>query len=289
MTQTTNWAGATASLLLPALLLCALTAVIVQQSGVLNVHHRYAAAATPQTVRIQPRAFSYRAGGEYLQAGIPSDGPMVTVANPPPLEIMKFEVSTAEYARCLAAGACRAAEPRGPGGDGLPVTGVSFDDAEDYAAWLSAATGETWRLPTVEEWAFAAGSQAVDPALLRQTDAANPAERWLASYQQSAAAEAGGASALPQPAGAFGENELGVADITGTVWEWTTTCNTRTLLDADGGVESMLESCGVRLIEGGHRGPMSAFMRDGRGGGCGVGLPPDNLGFRLVRGTPLEA
>jgi formylglycine-generating enzyme required for sulfatase activity len=288
VTQTTKGVDALTSLLLPALLLSALIGVIILQTGLLEIPHRYAAAAAPQTVRIQPRAYSYRSGGEYLQDGIPVDGPLVDVASPPPLDIMKFEVSTVEYARCFAAGACRAAEPRGPSRDGLPVTGVSFDDAQAYAAWLSEATGEPWRLPTLEEWVFAAGSQAADPALLRRTDATNPANRWLASYRQSASATAGGASALPQPAGAFGENAFGIADMTGTVWEWTATCNTRTLLDASGRVESMLESCGIRLLEGGHRTPMSAFMRDGRGGGCGMGLPTYNLGFRLVRSGPSQ-
>jgi hypothetical protein len=27
---------------------------------------------------------------------------------------------------------------------------------------------------------------------------------------------------------------------------------------------------------------MSNFIRDGKSGGCAVGTPPDNLGFRLV-------
>jgi hypothetical protein len=39
----------------------------------------------------------------------------------------------------------------------------------------------------------------------------------------------------------------------------------------------------VRFLEGRHRTPMSTFIRDGRSGGCSVGAPPDNLGFRLVR------
>ena len=30
---------------------------------------------------------------------------------------------------------------------------------------------------------------------------------------------------------------------------------------------------------------MSAFVSDAIGGGCSVGVPPDNLGFRLVRET----
>ena len=34
---------------------------------------------------------------------------------------------------------------------------------------------------------------------------------------------------------------------------------------------------------------MSTFVRDGRSGGCSVGAPPDNLGFRLVKERPWYA
>ena len=30
---------------------------------------------------------------------------------------------------------------------------------------------------------------------------------------------------------------------------------------------------------------MSAFIRNPKGGGCAVGVPPDNVGFRLIRDT----
>ena len=32
-----------------------------------------------------------------------------------------------------------------------PVTNVSWDDAEEFAAWLSKTTGKTYRLPTEAE------------------------------------------------------------------------------------------------------------------------------------------
>ena len=35
--------------------------------------------------------------------------------------------------------------------------------------------------------------------------------------------------------------------------------------------------------EGKHRAATSFFIRDAKSGGCSVGIPPDNLGFRLVR------
>ena len=42
-------------------------------------------------------------------------------------------------------------------------------------------------------------------------------------------------------------------------------------------------NCGVRVVEGRHRTYVTDFIRNARAGGCAVGTPPANLGFRLVR------
>lgn len=266
---------------LPAVLLAGLIAVIAAQAG-LPALPRTPALAPPPTVVVPARVFTYSPAGSYQQQGIPVDAPMVTVGDGAPFEIMTYQVSLADYGRCVAEGACEAAQPRRRARGDVPVTGVSFDDATDYAAWLSRMTGETWRLPTEAEWVQAAGSRFVDDSLGVETDAANPAERWIARYEQEAAlGEDGIAEVLPL--GAFGTNEFGVADLAGSVWEWTSTCDGRTTLDAAGKVLSTLDSCGVRILEGRHRSGMSVFVRDGRSGACSVGAPPDNLGFRLVR------
>ena len=228
MTATAHRLDATHGLWLPALLLAGLGLVIGQQVGLPALFAPATAGMTPQTVRIAPRPYSYRAPGDYLRAGVPVDGPRIEVAAPASLEIMNYEVSAADYQRCVDDDACHPAEPQRkskPAGD-VPVAGVSFDDTQDYAAWLSRMTGETWRLPSIAEWAFAAGSQGIDDALQEETDAGNPADRWIAFYEKEAALGVGNTSALPEPAGAFGKNEFGVADLTGTVWEWTSTCNT---------------------------------------------------------------
>ena len=56
------------------------------------------------------------------------------------------------------------------------------------------------------------------------------------------------------------------------------------VVTADGTVIlSQSNYCGVRAVQGKHRGFVIDFVRDARSGGCAAGVPPDYLGFRLVR------
>ena len=270
-------------LALPSLLLFGLLAVLALQTGIVRPGSLSSEPAiAPETVVVPPHAYTYRAVGDFQRGTAAIDGPLIAVPAGMSLEIMTYQVSATDYARCVTDRACKPAEPRRHGTGNVPATGVSFDDATAYAAWLSDRTGDGWRLPTVAEWEFAAGGKAVDIGLGRETDATNPADRWLAYYEKEAALGAN-ALATPSPLGSFGTNEFGLADLSATVWEWTTSCGGRTTFDTAGAVVSHLDSCGVRILEGAHRSQMTHFIRDAAGGGCSSGTPPDNLGFRLVR------
>lgn len=236
---------------------------------------------TPALVELKPQPFAYRPAGDFSQAGRPTNAALRTVSLDRPLAIMMHQVTVGEYQRCVADGACPrvAVDQRAPADQ--PMVGVSWRDANAYAAWLSAKLGTTWRLPTDEEWAFAAGSRWHDD--VQPEGGVDPAQRWLAQYTQESERE-DVAQRAPLPVGSFGVNEKGVLDIAGNVWEWTDSCFVRRDLAAADGTQTV--NCGVRVVQGSHRTYVSDFVRDARAGGCAVGKPPSNLGFRLVRETP---
>ena len=108
----------------------------------------------------------------------------------------------------------------------------------------------------------------------------DPSKRWIARYEREADRPSSDPST--RTFGSFGLNENGLQDVGGNVWEWTASCFMRRVLDDDGTIISESPNCGVRVVEGQHRAYVTDFIRDAKAGGCAVGVPPDNLGFRLV-------
>ena len=242
----------------------------------------FASVERPALVDVLPGSFAYRLSGEFSIAGRPARAPLVQYKLEGVLEMMSHQVTVAEYERCVAAGACeKLAAQRASEGSNFPAVQVSWQDATDYAAWLSANTGENYRLPTDEEWAYAAGSRFRDDASSQADDPSDPSKAWLSKYER----ESEGTDRFDswvRPVGSFGANEKGLFDLAGNVWEWTNTCFERQTVDREGR-QSTVANCGVRVVEGQHRGYVSDFIRDARAGGCAVGTPPSNLGFRLLR------
>lgn len=240
-----------------------------------------ALAELPELVEIPAGTYSYRLAGDFRSGTRVVDGPLEERTADAPFEIMKYPVSQADYARCVADGACPSVgtteRPE------IPQTHVSFLDAVSYAEWFSKQTGQRWRLPNDEEWVRAAGERFFDDAVGVNDTTGDPSARWLREYSQNVI-ERGEADAELRPVGAFGANSNGVFDLAGNVWEWTDTCMINAQMDEAG--ETVINSstyCGVRVAQGRHRAFIIEFVRDAKVGGCAVGLPPDYLGFRLVR------
>ena len=79
----------------------------------------------------------------------PAEAPVHRVAIQKDFAIGRREVTFAEWDRCVAAGGCKYSPPDPAWGRGdHPVTNVSWDDAEEFLAWLAKTTGKPYRLPT---------------------------------------------------------------------------------------------------------------------------------------------
>ena len=234
----------------------------------------------PETIRIAAGPQDYRPAGEFRQGTRVVDAPRQRL-DARGLQIMKYHVSEAEYARCVADDACPPVQ--GAERPDYAQTNLNHTDATAYAAWFSVQTGQHWRLPTDAEWLRAAAERGNDDGFSADANGDDPSRRWIASYLREVDLR-GEADLLAHPMGHFGVNGLGVADIAGNIWEWTDSCFQNGTLSPDGStIQTQSDYCGVRAAQGKHRAFVIDFIRDARSGGCAAGVPPDYLGFRLMR------
>ena len=143
-----------------------------------------------------------------------------------------FTLARQPSPRYSPAGADAVAGPSKPYGNpdygfghrGFPVISVTRAAAEAFCAWLSAATGKRYRLPTDAEWQRAADLAASMAAPTQIDDLA-----W----------HAGNAGQATHPGGSRGADRLGVSDLFGNVAEWVTTADGRLVARGGSGRDAL--------------------------------------------------
>ena len=132
-------------------------------------------------------------------------------------EMDKTEVTNAEYGQFVTETNHPSPEHwagvRPPvGQEMLPVSNVSYDDAVAFAEWRSKRDGVAYRLPSEEEWEYAA-----------RNGGQNNFYPWGNMWESKRAVTLEAGADKEQPVGSFplGANRWGVLDLLGNVWEWT--------------------------------------------------------------------
>lgn len=170
-----------------------------------------------------------------------------------------------------------------------PVVCISWHDAMAYAAWMSARTGKTYRLPSEAEWEFAARGGFREGNFWGEDDTricayANVNDITAKNKTAKAAENCTDGFLYTSPAGHFRPNPFGLYDAIGNAWVWLADCwqGDYRASPRDGSAH-LDNNCERRVLRGGSwtdtPGPVRIGARENR--------PPHGrysiAGFRLAR------
>ena len=203
-----------------------------------------------------------------------------------PVAMMAHEVSRSDYsrfqtampstpARCRplgsALGLVQRHDWRDPGFKQAaqhPVVCVSAADARSYARWLSAQTGQRYRLPTLAEWRAAADRVNLDQSVCKLGNIFDRSdERKLVLRDRYECAD--GAEST-QSVGRYAASPWGIHDLVGNVAEWVDDCT-----------PARADCASARILGSSWRSGREQPLLDARP--AGEADPALDVGFRLVR------
>ncbi len=184
----------------------------------------------------------------------PTEQPVHHVSIRNNFAVGRREVTFAEWDRCVAMSGCEFSAPdQGWGREDRPVTDVSWDDAKEFAAWLSKTTGKSYRLPTEAEWEYAARGGSTT-AYWWGRDVGTGHARCV---------ECGGdETGKTAPAASFRPNAFGLYDTAGNAAEWVEDCWNPSYRGApNDGSAWTSGDCSLRVLRGGSFGDKAIAVR----------------------------
>lgn len=167
--------------------------------------------------------------------------------------------------------------------DQHPVVGVSWNDAQLYAAWLSEKTGQRYRLPSEAEWEYAcrAGTRTTfNTGDTISTEQANYDGLYVYNGGERGQYR-GGTTAQ----GTFAPNAWGLFDMHGNVWEWVQDIVHDNYDGAplDGSAWEEGGDSSRRILRGGSWLYHPRYLRSALRNGYSAVLSNDIVGFRVAR------
>jgi len=235
-------------------------------------------------------------GGTFLQGSVDFSIPWVSYdetpahnVTVPSFQMMKTEVTCAQYAQCVLDGACEElllAIPDYPdasncnwlvwGREDHPANCVYITQAEAYCAWLGG------RLPSESEWEYAARSRGKDNEYPWGDAEASCDYAVINMPYQNDGCDLG--HTWPVCSKPFGNTEQGLCDMAGNVMEWMSDCYYTSYEGAPtDGSAWILETCEDQVLRGGGYGNSPTGIRTrSRSYGLVWGRG-DSMGFRCAK------
>jgi formylglycine-generating enzyme required for sulfatase activity len=195
-----------------------------------------------------------------------------------------FRISATEVTQKQWAAVMGTAVPAGGPGEtaatgDLPVTSVSWNEAQAFCQKLSAKERVTYRLPTEAEWEYACRAAAQDaPA---QDAAAGPA----AVDRDAVAWHAGNSEGEPHAVAAKRANAWRLFDTLGNVAEWTQDAYAP-YPRADETDPTGPATGGTKAVRGGSFRSLAPALRCAARAGVGAAYQLPHVGFRVVQVAP---
>jgi formylglycine-generating enzyme required for sulfatase activity len=172
-----------------------------------------------------------------------NEGPQHEVMIAGSFAVSKFDVTFADWDACVSVGGCPQVSDGGFGRGTRPAIDVSWDDAQQYGAWLSKMTGRSYRLLTEAEWEYAARA------------GTTTAYYWGGEIgKDNATCNGCGSSWVGKgtsPVGSFKPNAFGLYDMAGNVYQWVQDCGHRNYDGAPTDGSSWSENCTYYVLRGG--------------------------------------
>ena len=187
-----------------------------------------------------------------------------------------------DWGKCVGAGACSPiTEDAGWGRANRPLIFVSFEELTNhYLPWLSKLTGLDYRLPSKDEWQYAAlggesgAAKSTNQIRLASQDCFNAS----GPHAEGCSDTFDGTS----PVGSFAPNTLGLNDMKGNVWSWSADCwqpftNAPSLKS---------NACAMRVLLGGAWSTNRNVVTVDFSGWEKPTKKANSIGFRVVRNLP---
>lgn len=198
----------------------------------------------PEMVPIPTGSFRM---GDIQGDGFPWMSPVRNVQINYRFAIGRYEVTFEEYDYFATAIGQELPNDMGWGRGHRPVINVSWQDAIDYAKWVSGQTSNRYRLPTEAEWEYIARAGG-DTAYWWGNDMIQGMASCLVCGSQWDDKQTA-------PVGSFKPNNFGIHDTAGNVWEWTEDCwhenYKQAPIDGSAWLEARGGDCRQRVIRSG--------------------------------------